>query len=145
MTVKIDRREFLNVAIAATAFDTSTELFSAPPERPNILFLFADDLGYGDLSCYGRPDYETPNLDKLAADGIKFTDTYAIGPTCTPTRAGFHTGRYPQRVPVGAGPTLGDNRMDLGLSPEHPTISSQPLNGTARASAALRRLPTERC
>ena len=66
--------------------------------RPNILFILADDLGYGDLSCYGRPDYQTPVLDALAREGIQFTSAYAAAPVCTPTRCAFATGRYPQRL-----------------------------------------------
>ena len=66
-----------------------------------MLFILADDLGYGDLSCYGRPDYETPVLDRLATQGMKFTSAYSAGPVCTPTRCAFITGRYPQRLEVG--------------------------------------------
>jgi arylsulfatase A-like enzyme len=60
-----------------------------------------DDMGYGDLSGYGRKDYLTPNMDKLASQGIKFVNAYSAGPLCTPTRAAFMTGRYPARTPVG--------------------------------------------
>ncbi|MFK7779111.1 MAG: sulfatase-like hydrolase/transferase, partial [Gimesia sp.] len=67
-------------------------------ERPNIIFIMADDLGYGDLSCYGAIDLKTPILDRLAADGVKFTDFYANAPVCSPTRAAFLTGRYQQRI-----------------------------------------------
>ena len=69
-----------------------------PAKRPNVLFILADDLGYGDLSCYGRPDYKTPVLDGLAKQGIRFTDNYAAAPVCTPTRCAYITGRYPQRL-----------------------------------------------
>lgn len=72
---------------------------AAPPEgRPNIVFLLADDLGYGDLHCYGRQDVRTSSLDRLATEGVRFTQAYANGPECTPTRAGLLTGRYQQRV-----------------------------------------------
>ncbi len=60
-----------------------------------------DDLGYADLSCYGRKDYQTPNLDKLASQGMKFTQAYAAAPVCTPTRTAFMTGRYPARTTIG--------------------------------------------
>lgn len=66
--------------------------------KPNIVFLLADDMGYADLSGYGAPDAKTPNIDKLAADGVKFTNFYANGPECSPSRTAFLTGRYPQRV-----------------------------------------------
>ncbi|UCD53613.1 MAG: sulfatase-like hydrolase/transferase [Phycisphaerales bacterium] len=66
--------------------------------RPNIVFILADDLGYGDLGCYGHTDIKTPVLDGLAAEGVRFTQCYANGPECSPTRTAFMTGRYQQRV-----------------------------------------------
>ncbi len=68
------------------------------PSQTNILFILADDLGYGDLGCYGRQDISTPNLDRLAEQGVRFTSHYANGPECTPTRTAFLTGRYQQWV-----------------------------------------------
>ena len=65
---------------------------------PNVVVILADDLGYGDLGCYGREDVRTPALDGLAAAGVRFTQCYANGPECTPTRAALLTGRYQQRV-----------------------------------------------
>src|SRR5690348_12561804 len=70
-------------------------------QRPNIIYIMTDDMGYGDLSCYGQKKYATPNLDKLASQGLKFTNAYSAGAVCTPTRAGFMTGRYPARIPIG--------------------------------------------
>ena len=67
-------------------------------ERPNIVLLLADDLGYGDLGCYGCPDIKTPQLDALAKQGVRMTSFYANGPECTPTRTALMTGRYQQRV-----------------------------------------------
>ncbi len=64
--------------------------------KPNIVFILADDLGYGDIACYGCPDAKTPNIDRLAVEGGKFTNFYANGPECTPTRTAIMTGRYPQ-------------------------------------------------
>lgn len=64
---------------------------------PNIVFIFADDLGYGDLSSYGASDINTPNIDFIGKNGIKFTDFYSVSSVCTPSRAGMLTGRYPQR------------------------------------------------
>ncbi len=67
-------------------------------DKPNLVFLLADDLGYGDLGCYGCPDIPTPCLDRLAAEGLRFTDAYSSGSICSPTRAAFITGRYQQRI-----------------------------------------------
>src|SRR4026209_2862777 len=100
MSPKVTRREFIESAVATTAIATTgTPAYSAP--RPNVLFILADDLGYGDLSCYGRPDYQTPVLDNLAKQGIRFTCSYAAAPVCTPTRCAYITGPYPHRLPVG--------------------------------------------
>jgi arylsulfatase A-like enzyme len=68
--------------------------------KPNIVFILADDLGYTDLACYGSKYYETPNLDRMAADGIRFTDGYTCGPNCQPTRAALMTGQYGPRTGV---------------------------------------------
>jgi len=67
-------------------------------QLPNIIFILADDLGYGDLGCYGNTTQRTPNIDKLASEGLKLTDFYAAASVCTPTRAAFLTGSYPRRV-----------------------------------------------
>jgi len=65
--------------------------------RPNFVFIFADDLGYGDLGCYGHPYARTPHLDRLASEGTRFTHAYVTGATCCPSRTGLMTGRYPAR------------------------------------------------
>ena len=69
-------------------------------ERPNVLILFADDLGYGDLGCYGNTVMHTPNIDRLAREGVRFTSAYAGSPVCSPSRAALLTGRTPQRVGI---------------------------------------------
>jgi arylsulfatase A-like enzyme len=116
----MNRRKFIGAAVAGM---TLPQALSLPP-RPNVLFILADDLGYGDLSCYGRPDYKTPVIDGLASEGIKFTDSYANGDVCTPTRVAFHTGRYQHRLPIGLQQPLGDGNSEIGLPADHPTISS---------------------
>jgi arylsulfatase A-like enzyme len=67
-------------------------------ERPNVVLILADDLGYGDLGCYGCPDIKTPHLDALAKQGVRLTTFYSNGPECTPTRTALMTGRYQQRA-----------------------------------------------
>mgnify|MGYP001754581822 CR=1 FL=1 len=69
-------------------------------EKPNIIFIYADDLGYSDLQCYGSPVNKTPCLDKMANEGIRFTDFYSAAPVSTPSRAGLMTGRYPSRMGI---------------------------------------------
>jgi len=71
-----------------------------PAPRPNIVFFFADDLGYSDLGAYGSTFYETPHLDQLAREGVKFTDAYAACQVCSPTRASLMTGQWPQRTGI---------------------------------------------
>ncbi len=68
---------------------------------PNIVFILADDLGYADVSCYGRRDFTTPNIDRIAAEGVRFMQAYANSAVCTATRAALITGRYQYRLPVG--------------------------------------------
>ncbi|MEZ6142913.1 MAG: sulfatase [Zavarzinella sp.] len=70
----------------------------AEKRPPNVIVIFADDLGYGDLGCYGHPEIRTPHLDKLAADGVRFTSFYVAASVCTPSRAGILTGRLPVRT-----------------------------------------------
>jgi len=104
----INRRDFLKImglgAAAATlpgCTITSRQSKSAiSGSRPNFLIVLCDDLGYGDLGCYGHPHIKTPNLDKLAAEGTKLTDCYAAAPVCSPSRAGILTGRTPYRCGI---------------------------------------------
>ncbi|MBS1543166.1 MAG: sulfatase-like hydrolase/transferase [Bacteroidetes bacterium] len=94
--------------------------------RPNIIYIMVDDMGYGDLSCFGRKDYQTPVLDGFAKEGVRLTNAYAACAICTPTRVGFMTGRFPARNPIGLRePLLMDSTdIHIGLDPKTPTISS---------------------
>src|SRR5215831_8337908 len=67
------------------------------PKRLNVVFILADDLGYGDLSSYGSTEIRTPNIDRIGAEGVKFTQFYANAPECTPTRSALMSGQYQQR------------------------------------------------
>ncbi len=75
-------------------------LFAADQTRPNVVIIYADDLGYGDLGCFGATDIATPQIDRLAREGIKFTDFYSAAAVCTPSRAALLTGRMPQRMGI---------------------------------------------
>ncbi len=97
-------------------------LAHTPGRKPNFLFIMADDLGYADLSCYGRQEYRTPVLDSLAAQGMKFTHGYANSAVCSSTRVGLITGRYQYRLPVGLEEPL--ENPDLGMEPGYPTLPS---------------------
>ena len=104
-------------------FNTSTPSPSVKPtKQPNVILILADDLGYGELGCYGAPNVRTPHMDSLAAQGVRCTDGYAAFPVCSPSRAALLTGRYPARF----GPTYEDYYG--GGAPEldpikHPTIA----------------------
>ncbi len=125
MNNRVTRREFIGTAAATTAALGAAGLDAATAAtRPNVLFILADDLGYGDLSSYGRPDYRTPVLDGLARQGMKFMSAYAAAAVCTPTRCAFITGRYPQRLAVGLPEPLVDPNAHLGIPAGHPTIAS---------------------
>ena len=89
-------------------------------ERPNIVLIFTDDQGYGDIGCYGADGFETPNLDRMAAHGRKFTDFYVAASVCSPSRAALLTGCYPPRA--GALPVLFPH-SEKGLNPDERTIA----------------------
>ncbi len=109
------------VALAAGA----RTLFGQPPAKPpNIVFILADDLGYADVACYGRPDLSTPNIDRLAATGVRFLQAYANSAVCTATRVALITGRYQYRLPVGLEEPLPVRDTSVGLPPAEPTLPS---------------------
>jgi arylsulfatase A-like enzyme len=118
----ITRRTAIAGALGTAALAATTGLTHMTGRKPNFLFIMADDLGYADLSCYGRQDYETPVIDRLAAQGTKFTHAYANSAVCTATRVALATGRYQYRLPIGLEEPLGGR--DVGLPPSHPTIAS---------------------
>lgn len=93
-------------------------------QRPNIVFILADDLGWADLSVYGQTDFATPHLDALAADGVRFTQAYANSAVCSATRFALMTGRYQYRLRGGLEEPLVRTAHLYGLPPEHPTLPS---------------------
>jgi arylsulfatase A-like enzyme len=122
---RFTRREA--IAAAGVGLLAAKAAFGQSTTRPNILFIMADDLGYADLSCYGRRDYQTPNIDTLARDGMKFLQAYANSSVCSATRTALMTGRYQYRLEIGLEEPLsfpGPNTRNVGLPPEHPTIPS---------------------
>ncbi len=120
---EITRRTLLrNTALGAVAMASDNLLGQTAGARPNIVFIMADDLGYADVSCYGRPDLRTPNIDGLAAAGVRFLQAYANSAVCSATRTALITGRYQYRLPIGLEEPL--ILRDVGLPPEHPTLPS---------------------
>ncbi|HZK81334.1 MAG TPA: sulfatase-like hydrolase/transferase, partial [Humisphaera sp.] len=91
----------ISISLICTAAARAGEVGAAAPVRkPNIIFILIDDMGWRDLGCCGSTFYETPNIDRLAAGGMRFTQAYAAAPVCSPTRASIMTGKYPARVGV---------------------------------------------
>ncbi|MEU9735581.1 sulfatase-like hydrolase/transferase [Streptomyces sp. NPDC048002] len=135
---EISRRSFGGLvgggAVSAVAATTAPAEASAAAERPfrarpaasgkrpNILVVLGDDLGWADLSSYGAPHIRTPHLDRLARQGVRFTDAYSGSATCSPTRFSLYTGRYPGRTPGGLAEPIANRSQ--GLDPRHPTLAS---------------------
>lgn len=122
----MDRRRFLHSlagAAAVAALPSSGASWAArlrTPHLPNVLFIMADDMGYGDLGVTGRTDYRTPVLDQLARAGAQLTQAYSAAPVCTPTRVALLTGRYPARTRAGLFEPL--TTHPEGLDPEPFTL-----------------------
>lgn len=104
---------------------TFSSLF-AENKKPNIIFILMDDMGYSDISCYGSQKVSTPNLDLMAKEGMMFTDFHAAASICSPSRAAFLTGAYPQRcgLYMGINPKR-EAHWFLGLNPDEITIAEQ--------------------
>jgi arylsulfatase A-like enzyme len=103
----LTRRTFLAAPLA----------LAAPPRRPNLVIILADDMGYGDIGCYGSPDVPTPHIDSLARQGTRFTDGYVSCAVCSPSRAALLTGRYQQRFghEFNSGPMEREAQINFGL------------------------------
>lgn len=122
----IERRTFLSGSASVVGLSACSSFLPKPvgkSQPPNIIFILADDLGYADLSCFGRRDYQTPFIDALAREGVKLTQAYANSSVCSPTRTALITGRYQYRLPVGLEEPL-VNR-DVGLPAGEETLPGQ--------------------
>ena len=125
---KISRRRFVQSGVAGSVALAGLgvgRLATAQAAKPNIIFIMADDLGFADVSCYGQRDYTTPNIDRLATEGFRFTQAYSNSAVCTPTRVALITGRYQYRLPVGLEEPISPlTAKGIGLPPSHPTLPS---------------------
>ena len=100
--------------------------------QPNLIIIFADDMGYGDLGCYGHPTIRTPQLDRMARQGMKFTQFYVAASVCTPSRAALLTGRYGREIRPGSVESSGRGGVG-GSGPESPQQPQTPSPPTVRA------------
>ena len=137
----VTRRDFLkNMALGtaslalASRVGAQSSAAGAAGRKPNIIFILADDIGYGDLACYGAKLIKTPNVDKLASQGVRFTDAHAGAAVCTPTRYGFMTGQYAFRNPAGASILSGE--APLAIDPKRATVASM-LKGAGYATGQV--------
>jgi len=111
-------------SLAATSLFGSNVVNAKRRTKPNIIFILADDLGYADLSVYGQRHFTTPQLDKLAKQGVRFTQAYANSAVCSATRFGLITGRYQYRLRGGLEEPLAGAADNIGLPVDHPTLPS---------------------
>jgi len=125
------------VLLAGSALGGDVQLDSGSDEQPNVVVLFTDDLGYGDIGPFGHPTIDTPHLNRMAREGMQFTQFYAAAPVCTPSRAGLLTGR----LPVRSGMASSERRVlfpnSPGGLPEAEITIAEALNDEGYATAAV--------
>ena len=146
VTMLESMRRFATTAAlcAVTAFGLTSESSAQTANRPNIIFLLLDDMGYADVGAYGNSYHRTPNVDRLAKEGMRFTNAYAAAPNCSPTRASILTGRWPARLgltqylPGNVLPhaKLLQAQLPLGL-PLDEAVIAEPLGAAGYATACI--------
>ncbi len=132
----VNRRDFLAIAGAAITgtvlsgctggFLSTTARNESSLKKPNFIIIFCDDLGYGDLGCFGSKKHRTPNIDRMAAEGMRFTSFYVTSGVCTPSRSSLMTGCYPRRVNMhesGAHEWVLFPVAEKGLNPNEITLA----------------------
>ncbi len=119
----LTRRSLLYGSAAGMALLAGGANAQRASRPPNIVFFLADDLGFADVACYGRPDLHTPNIDRIAKEGVRFLQAYANSAVCTASRAALITGQYQYRFKIGLEEPLAANSV-VGLPPEQPTLPS---------------------
>lgn len=121
-TKRFSRRDFLRTAVAAGAASWALSAAGAdgPRRTPNIVVILTDDQGYQDVGCFGSPNIKTPNLDRMAAEGVRFTDFYVAAASCTPSRAALLTGCYPQRIGL---PNVLNHSSKVGIHDDEITLA----------------------
>jgi arylsulfatase A-like enzyme len=122
----LTRRRFVQgTAAGSLALAGFARAGQAQVAKPNVVFILADDLGYADVSCYGQRDYTTPNIDRIANEGLRLMQAYSNSANCSPTRTALATGRYQMRLEVGLEePINAATPKSVGLPPSHPTLPS---------------------
>ncbi len=118
MPVWVRRSPWIIVILLIHVFAQYTR---AEKSQPNLIFILVDDQGYYDLGCYGAKEFETPRIDRMAKEGMRFTDYYAAAPICSPSRAGILTGCYPRRVGLATWVQRADSRK--GIHPDELTLA----------------------
>ena len=139
MNARMNRRTFLRALGAGAAALAAPRLTRAADKataqrKPNFIVIYADDQGYGDMACYGSKKLKTPNWDRMAAEGMKFTDFYVTAPVCSPTRSSLMTGSYPRRVGLHQHVLFPHSKK--GLNPNETTIA-EVLKGQGYATMCI--------
>jgi len=122
--ISLSRLLLLLVTLVMSALTTKSEAAEKPVGKPNVVIIFADDLGYGDLACYGHPKFKTPHIDKMASEGVRLTQFYVPVPYCAPSRGTLLTGRYPWRHGVVSNPAPDGkpSKNDVGIPASEVTL-----------------------